>query len=874
MSIKVDFFERLEGYAQARPMDMAIQGLSDQHRVIISWQKLAEEIRGLGARLSERLRKRSGVHVAILMEDSPHWAITFLSAWSAGCIIVPLDPSRDAASLAGITTHADCELLLTSPKYAEAAAAIAALHPGLSLMDSMEPRPSASGPLPLLRRDPFSDIAILYTGGTTGAPKGVRLTEANLFYTIWDTLEVIHLSQSDHVLSILPLFHVMALLANMLGPLYVGGKVTYLEAKDPARILATFAQEKVTAFLCVPQFFYLMVRRIFEQVETLPPAKKFVFYRLLKLSRFLRMRFGIKIGRKVFGQIHERFGPQFRMFAVGAASFASATGDTLHDLGFDMFQAYGMTETTGPATIDPLGPEGGTTCGKPLSHSRIRIHEPNEEGIGEVLMAGEHLTPGYWKDEKATAALIHDGWLWSGDLGYIDPRGRLRVTGRKKEVIVLSSGKNIFPEQVEYQLQKASEYIKELCVLGHVGEDTEERLHAVVVPDFDRLRERGVTNAEDQIRFDIDSASRVMPEWQRVKSLEIREEPLPRTSTRKLKRFEVKPRFQNSTKAAPTVVEAPTGPEPEVYALIRRIKRNAGHITPGTSLELDLGLGSLERVELLSNIQAAYGIQITTEQAGRLQTAGDLAALVESIGRSQGQAWMSWDAILQAPLTAREQEIAQQYLTRRPLMDALIFLICRLFRLIAGLLFSFRVTGSKHVPLDGPFLLCANHASYLDALFLAASLPYPAFRKIFFLGATKYTRKSFQRWFARMIHGVAVDAGANAGSGLRMAAEGLDRGLVLCVFPEGHRSVDGNLLPFHHGPSIVATQKNLPILPVGITGTHEVWGRGSSRIRLHPVEVRIGPKIDPPDGEGHEQMTAEVERAIRALLEDAPVRYT
>lgn len=125
-----------------------------------------------------------------------------------------------------------------------------------------------------------------------------------------------------------------------------------------------------------------------------------------------------------------------------------------------------------------------------------------------------------------------------------------------------------------------------------------------------------------------------------------------------------------------------------------------------------------------------------------------------------------------------------------------------------------------------------------------------------------------------MIHGVAVDAGANAGSGLRMAAEGLERRLVLCVFPEGHRSVDGNLLPFHHGPSIVATQKNLPILPVGITGTHIAWGRGSSRIRLHPVEVRIGAKIDPPDDGNHEEMTAEVERAVRALLEDAPVRYT
>jgi long-chain acyl-CoA synthetase len=868
IQLRIDFFERLERYANQRPDEVALQSVSGDLRYALTWRTLAGEIRRLGGQLNLMIPRETGTHVGLLMDDSPRWGVAFLAAYSAGCVIVPLDPSQETAALSEIVAHGECQALIFSERYAGAARQISAMKKGLALMEDAYSREvtqeSAGAPLPLVSRNPAADLAILYTGGTTGSAKGVRITEANLFWSIWDMLAVCPVTADDHILSILPLFHVMALLANLLGPLYVGGKVTYLSGRDPARILSAFQEEEITAFLCVPQFYYLLVRRVFEQVEAQSSFKRFAFYRLLSLSRFLRRRLKIRAGRVLFRPIHDRFGGKFRLFGVGAATFASDTAEMMLDLGFNLFQAYGMTETAGPVTVDPPGPNGGSACGPPLPHAQVRIHDPDDDGSGEILIAGEHLTPGYWKDPQATAELMRDGWLRSGDLGFMDSSGRLRVTGRKKEVIVLSSGKNVFPEQIEYRIQTESEFVREVCVLGcSSANGVEECLHAVIVPDLDRLRDRGVANVRDQIRYDLENASRSLPAWQRVRSFEIRDMPLPRTSARKLKRFDVHPSFDSVTRGNGQVAD---GSEPAVFALIRRIKKNCGPISPDSNLELDLGFDSLERVELISNIRIRFGVEIPDEQASRIFTAGDLARIVDTAAPGQGEKWVSWPEILRTPLSEEQETIASRYLGRRRVLEPGIFFLCKLAGFVARLLLNLQVIGIEEIPREHPLVICSNHASYLDALLLAAALPFDVFCRLFFLGAKKYARTPRQRWFARLVRGISVDAGANSSSALRLAAEGLNKGLVLCVFPEGHRSIDGKILPFHNGPSILAKEQNIPILPVGIVGTQRVWGRGSTRIRLNPVELRFGAPIDPAMSPNYEQLTLRLQEAVSSLL--------
>ena len=872
MEASFDFFERLQRDANERPNKIALQFIAGDRRDALTWQQLAGEVRRRGLQLSQILLSRTGTHVGLLIEDSPQWGVWFIGAWSAGCVVIPLDPSQEGATLAGIVAHGECEILIFSAKYTDATRQLRETNSGLILLEDSY---SASGgdsqeaggtPLPLVKRDPADDLAILYTGGTTGSPKGVRLTEANLFWSIWDMLAVCPVTADDHILSILPLFHIMPVLANLLGPLYVGAKVTYLASRDPARVLAAFDDEQITGLLCVPQFYYLLVRRIFERVDEQSRLKRFLFYRLLSLSGLLRRRMGIQAGRVLFRQIHDRFGAKFRLFGVGAASFAPEVAERMLDLGFNLFQAYGMTETAGPVAVDPPGPKGGLTCGPPLAHARIRIQDPDPEGTGEILIAGEHLTPGYWNDPEATAELIREGWLWSGDLGFLDASGKLRVTGRRKEVIVLSSGKNVFPEQVEYQLQKGSEFIRELCIIGcSAGNGSEERLHAVIVPDFERLRDRGVSNVQDQIRYDIENASRALPSWQRVRSFEICDTPLPRTSTRKLKRFEVRPRFANSgiNTGSRTAIEA----EPEVFTLIRRIRKNCGAISPESHLELDLGLDSLERVELFSNIHARFGREISDEQAGRIVTAGDLARIVETaeptsrwqLGRLAGDS-------TRAPFAgANACSIA---ISQTEFPDGI-----RPVRRLPG-----RGIGGKI-----PFV----HAGHRQRRNSANRLFYnlresrklsgcPAdrrgsalsrFPQTVFFSARKYVRTPLQRGLARLMRGISIDAGAHASEALRIGAEGLRKGFVLCVFPEGHRSIDGSLLPFHLGPSILSIEMGVPIVPTGIVGTQKVWGRASRRIHLNPVEVRFGRRIEVSGNPTYEQLTQRLHQTISQLID-------
>jgi long-chain acyl-CoA synthetase len=866
-----DFFERLQQHANQRPNDVPLQSIRGNQREALTWQILLSEVDLLGRRLQRIGASRTATHVALLLDSSPMWGVAFLAAYSAGWVVVPLDHSRDSETLSRTIAHADCEALIFSKTYAAAAREIARANSGIALLESSYPGGDGShqvcGLLPLVKRDLDGDLVILYTGGTTGFPKGVRLTEANLFRSIWDMFAVVPVTARDHVLSILPLFHVMPLVTNLLGPLYVGAKVTYLLDYDPVRVLSTLHDEGITGFACVPQFYYLLIRRIREQVAAQPALPRIAFHLLLGLSRFLRRRLKVRAGQWLFRPIHDRFGPDFRFFGVSAASFAPEAAETLLDLGFTLFQGYGLTETAGPVTVDPPGANGGLTCGRPVPHAKIRIHQPDRDGIGEILIAGESVTPGYWKDPQATAEMLRDGWLWSGDLGWIDSSGRLRVTGRRKEVIVLASGKNIFPEQVEYQLRNGSEFIKEVCVLSRAsGDGASERLHAVVVPDFERLRTKGVVNIQDQIRFDIENAGRALPAYQRVNSLEIRETPLPRTSTGKLKRFEVLPRVA----ARLTEVKAADHTEPPLFVLIRRIKKDCGPISPESYLELDLGFDSLERVELLSNIRVSMGIEISAEQAARISTVGDLARIVGGAAQAGSEQWMSWQDILRAPLSDEQRHIASLNLSRRPVFELAMFVVCRLVRMAAKFLLRFRVTGIEEIPREYPFVICANHASYLDALLIAAAVPFPTFRRMFFIGAKKYFRTPLQRWLARLIHALPIDAGTHTGAALRLASEGLKQGFVLCVFPEGHRSIDGTLLPFQKGPSILAIEAGVPIVPMGIIGTERVWGRASRRFRLSPVQLRFGSPIrwgSPEDGKvDYDELTVHLQAVIGDLI--------
>src|SRR5262249_16493729 len=338
-----------------------------------------------------------------------------------------------------------------------------------------------------------TDTALLiYTSGTTGNPKGVELTFDNLAHEIQGAVEALRLTREHRILSILPFSHVLPLIANGLGPLCIGACVVFLSSVSPQRIIDAFHRHRITLFVCVPQFFYILHKRIFSVVESQSVLKRFLFGALKKISKRLESE---AIRRKLFAKVHKAIGPDLLWLASGGSRFDPAVAEDLSDLGYKVLQAYGLTETSAAATITPADDNRIGTVGKPIRGVKIRIDSPNADGVGEVCISGPIVMKGYYRAPEKTSEAIREGWFHTGDLGFIDADGHLSITGRSKDVIVLANGENVYPEELETHYSR-SPFIKEICVLGlseNGASPGSGVLHAIVVPDLEEFRLRRQT---------------------------------------------------------------------------------------------------------------------------------------------------------------------------------------------------------------------------------------------------------------------------------------------------------------------------------------------------------------------------------------------
>lgn len=400
-----------------------------------------------------------------------------------------------------------------------------------------------------------------------------------------------------------------------------------------------------------------------------------------------------------------------------------------------------------------------------------------------------------------------------------------------------------------------------------------EKLHAVVVPDFDYVKSQQVANVSEMIRYKLENLSPRLPPHKRVHSFEVWKEPLPRTTTRKIKRFEVEESLgKGGSSEAPTAPEEyePSGRVETIVAnMICEIKPGAV-IGPRKNLELDIDLDSLERVELLSNLQDSFGIDISDEEAVSVHTFQELVDVVESHREKEdfeeGPRRKSWKELLDRPLTTEDKERVEQRLRRRPFVEFLFYLFARANLIAQKLLFRLKVEGLENLPGQLPYMICPNHLSFMDAFVVGAPLPYRVLERMFSLGYSDYFRTGFTGFLGSLVKVIPVDPDRNLRQALRLAAEGLKRDYVLCVFPEGERSIDGTLKSFRKGPAILATKFEIPVVPTAVIGTYEAWPRGSNKIHLRPVTVRYGKPIRPDPGEEvshfNDRLSEEVKRLI------------
>ncbi len=533
----------------------------------------------------EREGLARGARAAILAANGPRWVAVYLGILACGSVAVPLDTAFNAGQVRKLLEDSGSSLLLVDLRHWPVAReAVQGLNVRVALLDGAEaglpnldsilaPAPAAFTPAPVA---PGDTAAILYTSGTTSDPKGVMLTHANIAAEADAVFRLIHVGPEDAILGVLPLFHALAQMANLLLPLIAGARVVFLETLNTAELLRAIAERDITLFCCVPQFFYLIDERIRKEAGARGRLAESVFRGLLRVSALGR-RFGINPGKIFFRPVHRLLGLRLRYLITGGSRLDPEIGREFHSLGFELLQAYGLTETSGGATVTPPGRNVIGSVGPPLPGVELKILDPQKSGqdegsaVGEIALRGGIVMKGYYNRPDATSQVLEDGWLRTGDLGYCDQQGNLFITGRAKEVIVLSSGKNVYPEEIEAHYQK-SPYVREICVLGlqsRPGEPFSERLHAVVVPNFELLRERKIVNSREAIRFDLETLSQQLPSTKRILSYDVWQEDLPRTTTRKLKRFAIEQRVREQQAAG----QAPGTGDPVARPLTEEDRR-------------------------------------------------------------------------------------------------------------------------------------------------------------------------------------------------------------------------------------------------------------------------------------------------------------
>ncbi len=828
---------------------------------------------------------QSGARVVILADNHPRWVAVFLGIVASGCTAVPLDTALHANQITTLLKDSGSSLLFCDVKHLTTAQeAIGTLPLKIVLMNPVELKAApaqttlkttgtaptadlegifAAGPGSFAPAAVEADVvaSLLYTSGTTSDPKGVMLTHANLLGEVESVFQWARVGPEDAVLGVLPLFHVLSQMANLLLPLVKGARVVYLETLNTTELLRALNERQITIFAVVPQFFYLIHERIFKEVAKRGKVAGWALRSLMGLNRGLRS-VGLNAGRIFFGKLHSTFGDRMRYLITGGSRFDPQIGYDFYALGIDVLQAYGLTETTGAAfaalphhnVIGSVGPS------LPGVEGKIVDPKPGEDGrpaIGEIAIKGAIVMKGYWNRSDATAAVLKDGWLHTGDLGYFDSGNNLFITGRQKDVIVLSNGKNVYPEEIESYYLK-SPHIKEIGVMAlesEPGNPASDRLYAVVVPDFDLLKERKIVNAKEVIRFDIEGISAHIPSTKRIGSYEIWQDPLPRTTTRKLKRFEMEKQVRaNQKKGQSDGGEATSAPtltaedkqwreRPEIQRAVKIIreasKTKPEQIRPNDNLELDLGLDSMQRIELLVALEKELGGDVEESILAEIYTVRELVdAILESAASgktisSSREQKAGWKSILHEESTDPEVRALA-----RPgrFAERVLYSLFRLVQIFASDRFRLRVTGLENLPTQGSYIISSNHQSYLDPVLMSAFLPWPVFRNLFAVGTSEIFGSGLMRRLARWLRVIVVDPDANLVPAMRAGAFGLQHGRILILYPEGERSIDGTPRTFKKGAAILSIHLQVPIVPVAIDGFYDSWPRGKAVSKVCTVE--------------------------------------
>ena len=783
-----------------------------------------------------------GDRVVIFSENKPEWAYALFGIWRRGGIAVPIDHMASEDEVAFIIQDARPTYAFVSSdlKYTFAKAVkrhrykveVIDIEDFIPFQDPKEPITNIS-----------EDIAlILYTSGTTGQPKGVMLTFGNLQSNIEAIAKENIASSKDVTIALLPFHHAYPLMVSLLVPIYLGATIIFSENLSSSSLVNLIVANKVTALIGVPKLYKILHDKIFGEINNIPVAKK--------LFSFVDFVGSPKLGKIIFKKVHKSFGGKLRYFISGGAKLDPNIAHDLYMLGFDVLEGYGLTETSPIVSFNVPGSIKIGSVGKPIPGVEVKIAED-----GEVLVKGKNVMKGYWQRPDLTNEAIKDGWFYTGDIGYLDEDGYLYIIGRKKELIVLENGKKVIPEEIENLILSKSDIVKEVAVIEQNG-----HLHAIIVPNFELVKEKGILNLREYITWEvIDKVNRELPSYKNITDFSIREEELPKTRLGKIKRFLLKAQDNVPLKAKEQTYKEeekkPIGILTEQEGiLLDYLRRYKSDISPKDHIEIDLGLDSLDKVELLSFLDKTFGIQIPEKELSKYLSVEQLMSLVLDKEAKQTKE-VNWRDILSETAPAETLEYKDEVLVYGS------YLLRQIFKVY----FRFQVEGLPNLPKENPFIIAPNHASYLDGFLIAASLPKELIKDTYFVGAKEYFEGKIGDIIAKHFHVIPVDTQSSVKETLIKSAAILKSKKNLVIFPEGARTRDGKLLPFKKGVAILSKELKVPIVPTAIKGSYEAMKIGDIFPKPKKIVVRYGWPLLYYEF-SYDEIIGRLEEAVQSLL--------
>ena len=783
--------------------------------------------------------------IAIFSENQVGWIYSFYAGWYNNATVIPIDFMSSEDEVAYILKDCFPEVIFTSTKnksLLKASIKKAGITTKILVIEECNKIPvNETIETKELKFSEQDTAAIIYTSGTTGSPKGVMLSYINLMSNVEAVSKRIHIYTENSVtMMLLPLHHIFPLLGTMIAPLLVGGTIAVSPSMTSEDIIKTLQDNKVSIIIGVPRLYALIRKGIRSKIDSSLVAKT-----LFSLAEKANSQAFSKL---LFKSVHQRFGGAVKFMVCGGAALDPVVGGDFKTLGFEVLEGFGMTEAAPMVTFTRPGRVRIGSPGEVLPVAEIAIRD------GEIAIKGPNVMQGYFNRPKETAEVLKDGWLYTGDLGRLDKDGYLYITGRKKEIIVLSNGKNINPSEIEAKIENKVAFISEIGVYSD-----RDQLKAIVVPNKADMHGLTPEQIEEKIKWEvIDVYNKSVSPYKKLMHFVVTNEELPRTRLGKIRRFQLAKFSASKIVKKDEVVEDVSLEEYKIVADFVACEKNCS-VSPNDHIEFDLALDSLDKVGLLVFIQSTFGIEMEEEQLIGFSSILKLSEYIADKRTKMVIEKINWSQILKEKVTL---QLPHTWLT-----GALFLKISKLF---FHVYFSFKGKGAHNIP-DGPCIIAPNHQSYFDGLFVASWLKHKMLSNTYFYAKEKHIKSPFMKYFANRHNIIIVDINKDLKQSIQKMGEALKNKKKLIIFPEGTRTFDGSLGEFKKTFAILSRELNVPIVPVSIKGANNALPRGSKFPRpFKKVSVEFLKPIYPSD-ESYQKLTDTVYSSISTSL--APVNY-